>query len=90
MNKKIILGSLAMDLKRAAIGYHRGSNAMGDRFLREAIARKNEYKGNDLEPYVMRILAAVEDLQTLSEERRAEDALMYCTLIQNFVMQKGG
>ena len=44
MDNKIILSSLAMDLKRAAIGYNRGSYIMADRFFEEALKRKKEYK----------------------------------------------
>lgn len=36
----IVLSSLAMDLKRAAIGLNRGSNKMANRFFEEALKRK--------------------------------------------------
>ena len=37
----IALASLAMDLKRVALGYHNGSRDTAVRFLKEAIKRKN-------------------------------------------------
>lgn len=87
MDKKIILGSLALDLKRAALGYHRNSDVMADRFLKEAIKRKKEYKKNDLKPYLVKILNKIEDISTLTHDDKAEYALMYSTLIQNFLLQ---
>jgi hypothetical protein len=85
MDKKIILGSLALDLKRAAIGYHRGSFIMAERFLREAVLRRKEYKNDDLKPYIVNILNQIENLKMQPKEKIAENALMYSTLIQNFV-----
>ena len=38
-NQQIILESLSMDLLRAALGRHRGSHAMADRFIEEASKR---------------------------------------------------
>lgn len=87
MDKKIILGSLALDLKRAALGYHRNSVVMADRFLREAIKRKEDYKKNDLKPYIVKILNRIEDISSLSNDDKAEYALMYSTLIQNYILQ---
>jgi len=86
MDKKIILGSLAMDLKRAAIGYHRGSNLMAKKFLQEAIKRKKEYKKNDLKSYLVKILNRIEELNFQPNDEKAENALMYSTLIQNFIL----
>ena len=86
MENKIILGSLALDLKRAAIGFHRGSYAMAEKFLSEAIKRKNEYKKNNIKPYLLRLLEKIENLKTQSKDELAENALMYSTLIQNYVL----
>lgn len=86
MENKIILESLAMDLKRAAIGYHRKSYAMADRFLAEAIKRKNEFKKENTRPYLLQILENIEKLKTQPGDELAENALMYSTLIQNYVL----
>ncbi len=87
MDKKVILGSLAMDLKRAALGFHLGSYAMAQRFLDEAVSRKREYKGKGLKPYMVQILDRVEKLKSQPKEKLAENALTYSTLIQNFVLR---
>lgn len=83
-NKKIILSSLALDLRRVAQGYFRGSTVMADKFLEEALKRKQEAGFLDLEPYIKKLLLKVEQLQFEKEEKqKAEDALMYSTLFQN-------
>lgn len=83
MNNKAILGALAMDLKRAALGYHRGSDIMAERFFEEALKRKSEIKTETLEPYLNKFLVKVEKLRNEKKERVAEDALMYSTIFQN-------
>lgn len=88
MSKKsknqIALSSLAMDLKRVALGYHRGSVTTADRFLKEALKRKEEIDTTLVKPYVKKLL---DKLDVFAKEkdimRKAEDALMYSTLLQN-------
>lgn len=83
-NKKIILSSLALDLRRVAQGYFRGSTVMADRFLEEALKRKQEAGSLNFKPYIKKLLLKVEQLQFEKEEKqKAEDALMYSTLFQN-------
>ena len=85
MNNKIILESLSMDLLRVAKGLHRGSDRMAERFLEEALLRKNEVKQTELKPYLKRILSAMEkSLKSSDKEKKAEDALMYSILIRNY------
>ncbi len=88
MDKKIILGSLVMDLKRAAIGFHRGSYVMAERFLDEAWRRKEEYTKNDLKPYICQILENIKELKMMPKDEIAEKALMYSTLIQNYLLSE--
>ena len=84
MDKEIILSALALDLRRVAQGYFRGSTAMADRFLEEALKRKQEAGSLNLKPYIKKLLLKVEQLQFEKEEKqKAEDALMYSTLFQN-------
>lgn len=78
MNNKYILESLASDLKRVAMGLHRGSDKMAQRFLEEALKRKNEVEIKFVSPYIQRILSR------LDKNVDAEKALMYSTLIQNY------
>ncbi len=83
-SEKIILSSLALDLKRVAQGYARGSNNMAVRFLDEALRRKSEAMTLDLKPYLKSLLKKVGELKNINDlNRRAEDALMYSTLFQN-------
>jgi hypothetical protein len=86
MNNKILLSALAMDLKRVALGLHRRSYTMAERFLQEAIKRKNEIKKDELLPYMQTIMDRVEKLKSQDNVQNAEDILMYSTRIQNYVL----
>lgn len=79
----ISLSSLSMDLKRVALGFHRGSDAMAKRFLEEALKRKEEIHTSEVKPYVADILRNIEKLSSQGSQQAAENALMYSTLIQN-------
>lgn len=82
--QKIVLSSLAMDLKRAALGYHRGSVVMANRFLEEALKRKKEVNEKPTKPYIKKILADLEKIRNKKDLKDiAEDTLMYSTLLQN-------
>lgn len=88
MTNEIILESLAMDLKRVALGLHRGSYAMANRFTQEALARKREVNKKSIKDYVVQLLDDMElSLTKANNERKAEDALMYSTLFQNAALQ---
>ncbi|OGK61198.1 hypothetical protein A3I56_03845 [Candidatus Roizmanbacteria bacterium RIFCSPLOWO2_02_FULL_43_10] len=82
MHDNYVLESLASDLKRVALGLHRGSNIMADRFLDEALKRKSEIEMKNLSPYIQNLL------KRLSKNIDAEDALMYSTIIQNYTRYK--
>lgn len=87
--QKIAVESLAMDLKRVAVGLHRGSYKMAERFKEEALARGREIESvgaHDI--YLNRIVAGVRDALTSTDERVAEDALMYSTLFQNYAQKR--
>ncbi len=81
MENKLILESLASDLKRVALGLHRGSIVMAQRFLDEALRRKNEVKKKKVALYINNLLTHI------STDLNAEDALMYSTLLQNYTKQ---
>ncbi|MBI3384682.1 hypothetical protein HY030_00635 [Candidatus Gottesmanbacteria bacterium] len=86
---KIILSSLAIDLKRVALGLQRNSFSMAKRFEQEAYKRKSEIDTKDLAPYMQALLSRLDkSLTSSSLERKAEDALFYSTLIQNYVLYK--
>jgi hypothetical protein len=83
MNNKRILGALAMDLKRVALGYFRGSAAMAERFSQEALKRKNELDNGNLKPYLIKFLNRIELIKNEKSDKAAEDALFYSTIFQN-------
>ena len=83
MKNKQILGALAMDLKRVAIGYFRGSDIMAEKFYLEALKRKNELDNNDLKPYLAVFLNKLDTLNKEEKKKAAEDALLYSTIFQN-------
>lgn len=89
IKNKVELGSLAMDLKRVAIGFHGGSDAMAKRFLKEALKREKEIDRKLVKPYLRTILDQVKyighrkDKHATNKLGIAEDALMYSTLLQN-------
>lgn len=81
---KIALSSLALDMRRVAIGYNRGSSKMADRFLQEALKRKQEIDMTKIKPYLQKLLSKVDKIYDEKDEKqKAEDALMYSILFQN-------
>jgi hypothetical protein len=86
MNNKQVLGALAMDLKRVALGYHRGSSNMSERFFKEALKRRNEIDNTNLKPYLVKFLKDMENLKKEKTDRVAEDALLYSIIFQNASM----
>ena len=83
MNNKQIFGALAMDLKRVALGYFRGSATMSERFFEEAMKRRNEIDSTNLKPYLVKLLNDMENLNKKEKKRAADDALLYSTIFQN-------
>ncbi len=89
MDNKVILSSLAMDLKRVALGYYRGSLKMADRFLDEALKRSREVDMTRIKPGLKKTLERIKDLEHQNDKSKAaEDALLYSTLIQNAALSK--
>lgn len=86
---KIALSSLALDLKRVALGYWRGSKSMSERFFEEALKRKAEIDSRKTKPYVKSLLENFEKIRFGEDDKRkAEDALMYSILFQNASLAK--
>lgn len=86
MNKnKIAIESLSMDLLRVALGYHKGSVKMAERFSEEALKRISEIQTTDVKPYFAKILSKLpSELSKKDSNRLAEDALMYSVLCRNY------
>lgn len=89
MNANQILGALALDLKRVAQGYYRGSEKMAARFVEEALLRKEELRNVSLKPYLRNLLSRMDEVFRQNDHKKlAEDVLMYSTLFQNASLKK--
>lgn len=86
-NQKIVLESLAMDLKRAALGLHQGSPKMAEVFMKGALGYKKQAAEYDLDPYMVLLLKRIEDVLKNHAYGKSDDLLMYGTLVQNFVLK---
>ncbi|MFC1647088.1 hypothetical protein ACFL1A_02260 [Patescibacteria group bacterium] len=82
---KIVLSSLAMDLKRVALAYHRGSDKVAERFMVETKRWIKELDYATVPKYIDRIIYNINNLTTEDKAKVAEDSLMYSTLIQNYI-----
>lgn len=87
MNNKYVLESLAMDLKRVAIGNHRKSYAMANKFYEEATKRIDELNVSSLKKYLLDILDSIKKMRGKDPDIISEQALMYSTLIQNYTQK---
>jgi hypothetical protein len=84
---KIALSSLAMDLKRAALGFYRGSDVMAERFVKEALKREKEINFKSTRPYIKNICGKLKKCLAKKDKKdAAEDLLMYSALFQNSVL----
>lgn len=87
-DQKLIIESLAMDLKRVALGLHRGSIKMAQRFKEEALKRHDELNVQKTNSYLKRLLDKSRKALNGKGDRTAEDVLMYSTLFQNYALKK--
>ena len=88
IDTQVIIESLAMDLKRFALGLHRGSMCTANRFREEALKRGQELETQATDEYLKKLLVGVRKVLSQRDERVAEDALMYSTLFQNFAQKR--
>ncbi len=88
MDKRTIVSSLAMDLKRTAISLHRKSFSTANIFTKEAFKRGEELESINSDEYLSKIWSKTKHILQQSEDRTAEDLLMYSTLFQNFAIKK--
>lgn len=86
MNQKVIIESLSMDLLRTALGLHRGSLKMAERFKIEAWKRQEELESQPIKnPYLKDLLNKSKTLLSSNRKDMADDFLMYSILFQNFI-----
>ena len=83
MKNNVALSSLAMDLYRVAVGYHRGSDRMAGRFLEEAMKRKREIDVATIKPYLREIFSKLDAIAPLRSSQYAEEFLTYSILLRN-------
>lgn len=88
MNQKVIISSLALDLKRIALGLYRGSNATVSIFKIEALKRGDELEKSNPGQYLINLWTKTKRTLEKNGEKAAEDTLMYSTLFQNFAIKK--
>lgn len=86
-DQQIALSSLAMDLKRVALGFHNGSVTSAKRFRDEALLRIAEVDKTKVPKYIR---DAIENTRRILFQKNkqdiAEDALMYSTIFQNYAL----
>ena len=88
MDNKLLIESLAMDLKRVSLGYHRGSSIMAKRFSEEALKRREEIDISKVKPYIGKILESLpESLNQADKTALAENVQVYSTLLQNYCVK---
>lgn len=81
----IAISSLAMDLKRVALGYYKGSENTAKRFSQEALARCKEI--DEAKPYLRKIIDNLPTILNQKDKKKvAEDALTYSIIFQNYVV----
>jgi len=85
---KIAISSLALDLKRVATLYFAGSEKSAQRFSEEALKRTAEIDRDKIPQYINEALNKVKVvLNKKAKLEKAEDALMYSTIFQNYVLK---
>lgn len=88
MSKKLIIESLAMDLKRVALGLHRNSLAVAERFKEEALKRESELEVLPLDNHLSKLIKYTKKTLANNNNRTAEDALMLSILFQNYAQKE--
>lgn len=85
MTNNQIMQAMALDLKRAAMGYYSGSVRMADIFLSEVMKRISNLENGLLNEPQKKIIKRIEFLpQEVDKMRRAEYSLTYSTLLLQF------
>ena len=85
--QNIAIASMAMDLKRVAVGFYKGSTKIAKRFSEEALARREEIDENKLKPYLKKFYKKLPEILDQKDEKKiAEDTLMYSTIFQNYAL----
>jgi len=79
--QNIAIASMAMDLKRVAVGFYNGSTKIAKRFSEEEIDE------DKLKPYLKKFYNKLPEILDQKDEKKiAEDTLMYSTIFQNYAI----
>ena len=82
------LAALSMDLKRVALASYNHSFKVADRFIQESLAKKNKIDATAQRSHVRRLLTSLDSVLSQKDTaKRAEDALLYSTLLQNAALK---
>lgn len=76
---KLAIASISLDLKRIALGFHRGSTKTAEKFASEALKRRNDLELSSLPLYIQKL---IRNLETATNN--PDTALMYSTIFQNY------
>jgi hypothetical protein len=86
---RLILLSAALDLKRITTGYQSGSIKMSDRFAQEALRWIKDINVSQLDPYMRKIIKSLpQQLSVTDKKARAETALTYSLILQNYALAR--
>ena len=89
MTTKNALEALAMDLKRVANAYHRGSNRMAEVFIKESLSYVPLINKTEVKPHIQDIVSGIPTVfKQVNKKQLAELALMYGTLLQNYCVSQ--
>ncbi len=88
-SQKVIIQSLAMDLKRVALGLQRGSLGMARRFKEEALQREHELEQQELTDYLKKLVINSKAALQIQTPHIQDDVLMYSTLFENYAHKIG-
>ena len=85
MTDRQLLQAIALDLKRAAIGYQSGSLKMADIFLQEGLKKGKAITGVSDSGSLSRVLKKIQQLpEAPSTDLKAEHALTFSTILLSF------
>jgi hypothetical protein len=86
---KALIESLSMDLLRTALGLHRKSFRMAERFKQESLKILQELESRDLKDVkLIALIQKTKNVFELNKEDMHEDLLMYSTLFQNYAIHR--
>jgi hypothetical protein len=85
MNNKMIIGALAEDVYRVAVGLHSGAAKMADMFMKQALLQKEQIDSDTVKPYIEKTLKSLPIVfEKKNIEEKAEDALMLSAILRNY------